>query len=262
MKYRLAILFLLLSCSVLEDRTGCPCRLHLRITRPETAAPVESLSLLLSASSWQEIRSLALPPAGTLEMTVPKRKEGMALLAAAGPRSSGELSASGFEIPLGTDCPAGLLLGAACADTDREETSCLLEMHRPVCRLRLKWDSGSVAEPFPFQVRLLGDVAGISPSGELLEGEFSFIMPAFDEDGYAVAGIPRQRADGGALRMEILYSDEVLRSFALGEIMARGGYDWTLPDLPDAEMELDYARTLLTLQSGTWSETVTIEKVL
>ena len=132
----LATLFLRLllsSCSVLEDRTGCPCRLHLLLICPESAAPVESLSLLLSASSWEEIRSLALPPAGIIEMTVPKKKEGVALLAVVGPETSGSLSACGFEIPLGTDCPSGLLLGAAHVDTDREEASCLLELQRHPC---------------------------------------------------------------------------------------------------------------------------------
>lgn len=48
----------------------------------------------------------------------------------------------------------------------------------------------------------------------------------------------------------------------LGELMARGGYDWSAPDLADAEMTLDYARTRLTLRADAWEETVIFEKVL
>ena len=257
----LSIVFLLLSCSVLEDRSGCPCRLLIHISRPENAAvPEDSLSLLLSALSWQECRSLALPPADLLEVTVPKQKEKMSLLAAVSRGVPGNLSASGFEIPLGTDCPTGLLLGACSVDTDREEASCRLDLHKQVCRLSIHLKSGE--DHFPFYVRVFSDVSGYTPSGALLKGDFSFDLPPFDEDGYAVVGLPRQAPDGGALRMEILFSDEILRTFALGAIMARGGYDWTAPDLADADMELDYARTLLTLRTGTWSETVEIEKVL
>ena len=250
----LATLFLLLSCSVLEDRTGCPCRLHLRITRPETTVTPEEapLFLLLTDGSWQELRSFALPPAGVLEETVPKRNGEMSLLAAVGADVSGELSANGFEIPLGTDCPAGLLLGVAKAETGGEEAWCEIVLHRPVCRLTLRLKGGR--EDFPFQVRLLGDVAGISPSGGALPGKYSFLMSPFDEDGIAAAGIPRQPAGGGSLRMEILFADELLRSFALGEIMARGGYDWTAPELDSCRLHLELGATQLRLRSDPWTD--------
>ena len=255
------LLLCLFSCSVLEDRSGCPCRLSIHVTCPEAAVPPDSLSLLLVSGSSFELRSHALPPAGLrIEMLVSKQKGGTDILAAACPGNSGGFTANGFEIPLGSDCPPGLLLGVSHADTDAEEAICWMNLYKHVCRLTLKLKAGE--EAFPFRVRLQGDVAGFSPSGALLEGAYSFDLPAFDASGQASAGIPRQPPDGGSLRLEILFSDEVLRSFALGEIMVRGGYDWTVPDLADASLELDYARTLLTLRSGSWSESVPIEKVL
>lgn len=256
------LLLLLSSCSVFEDRTGCPCQLHVRFTRSLSVASDgdgATLTLLLAAGSWQEFRNFSLPPAEDLvEMMVPKKRE-MSLLAAVCPGSPGGLSVSGFEIPSGADCPPGLLLGAVTVDTDREQAFCELPLHKSVCRLILRQKG---EDPFPFGLRLLGGVSGFLPSGALREGAFSYVLPPFDGEGVTSAGIPRQPKDGGSLHLEILFSDEILRSFALGEILVRGGYDWTAPDLRDVEMELDYARTRLTLRIEAWSESVILEKVL
>ena len=42
----------------------------------------------------------------------------------------------------------------------------------------------------------------------------------------------------------------VLRYFAIGEILAKNGYDWTSPDLADASLTIDYASTAITLTIG------------
>lgn len=248
------MIFLLsqLSCSVLEDRDECPCRL--RIDLSGIPYPEVVLSLSLPDGSWQEERVLTLPRAEVLEVPVPKGKVDVV---AVYPGTPGSLSRSGWAIPLGEDCPP-LYLGAVRVNTSREEADCRVVVHKSFCRLTFRLAAES-AEPFPFRLSVKGNVAGFSLSGAPRDGPFQVVLPPFDGAGAATVSLPRQL--DRSLVLEILFTDDVLRSFALGELMGRMGYDWSAPDLEDAELTLDYARTLLTLCTGAWEESVYFEKV-
>ena len=252
----LLLLLLLFSsaCTVLEDRDNCPCRLHIDLSA--VPYPEVSLSLSLSDDSWNELRTLTLPGDGTLVVDVPRGKVDVL---AVYPGSSGDFSRQGWDIPTGEDCPP-VYLDACRVDTDREEAFCSLSLHKHFCLLTLRLASDDGGEPFPFRLSVDGRVSGFSPRGAPREGAFFYRLPPFDAAGETTVCLPRQK--DASLTMEVLFTDEVLRHFALGELMARGGYDWSAPDLADATMTLDYARTRLTLRSGAWEETVFFEKVL
>jgi len=247
----------LTSCSVLEDRSECPCRLHIDLTGLPRSGEADLL-LTLKGGSWHERRTCLLSGATErVTLTVPRGE--VALLAVC-PSAPAYLSDdAGFEIPPGEDCPP-LRMGALTVDTRREEAFCKPELHKNYCLLTLKLVSEGPA-PFPFAISLEGLISGLSPSGEPREGRFFYRLPPFRDGVRSVsAGIPRQR--DGSLRMDILFTDEVLRSFALGEILLRQGYDWSAEDLEDVELELDFARTQLTLRTLLWEETISFEKVL
>lgn len=246
------LLLLPTACSVLEDRESCPCRLHIDLS----AVPYPEVRLSLSKGSWRDLRTLSLPGEGGCVVNVPRGKvDVMAVY----PSSSGDFSGSGWTIPPGEDCPP-VYLGARRVDTDREEAFCSLCLHKNFCLLTLRLASESGGEPFPFRLTVDGNVSGFTPGGAPREGVFSYRLPPFDGAGETTVCLPRQK--DASLTMEVLFSDEVLRHFALGELMARGGYDWSAPDLADVTLTLDYARSRLTLRADAWSETVFFEKVL
>lgn len=249
-----AILLLPTACSVLEDRDECPCRLHIDLSGVPFAEVC--LSLSLPDGSWQESRTLTLPGDGDLVVNVPRGKVDVLVVY---PRSSGTFSGEGWEIPPGEDCPP-VYLDAHRVDTSGEVASCAVSLRKNYCLLTLRLASDSGGEPFPFRLTVDGNVSGFSPGGAPREGLFSYRLPPFDAAGETTVCLPRQK--DASLTMEVLFTDEVLRHFALGELMARGGYDWSAPDLADAEMTLDYARTRLTLRADAWEETVIFEKVL
>lgn len=246
-------LFLLpTACSVLEDRESCPCRLHIDLSD----VPYPEVRLSLTDGSWRDSHTLTLPGAGDFVANVPRGKVDVL---AVYPSSSGNESGSGLDIPTGEDCPP-VYLGARRVDTDREEAFCSMFLHKNFCLLTLRLASESGGEPFPFRLTVGGNVSGFSPGGAPREGTFSYRLPPFDAAGETTVCLPRQK--DASLTMEVLFSDEVLRHFALGELMARGGYDWSAPDLEDVTLTLDYARTRLTLRTDAWEETVFFEKVL
>ena len=250
------ILMLLGSCTVLEDRTLCPCRLHIDLSGISVSGEVDLL-LSLEGDNWHERRPCTLPGLESVTLSVPR---GEVTLLAVCPSSPSFLSGdAGFEIPPGEDCPP-LLTGALQVDTRREEAFCQPEVHKNYCTLTLKLLSEGPA-PFPFAITLRGSISGFTAKGEPREGRFLYTLEPFDRETHsASAGIPRQR--DASLQMDIRFTDEVLRSFALGEILARQGYDWTAEDLSDVELELDFARTLLTLRTELWEESIAFEKVL
>lgn len=252
---RALLLFLLLSCSVLEDRTVCPCQLQIDLTGILFSGEVD-LILSQDGGKWTESHTCSLP--GTESVTLPVPRGSVSLLAVC-PSSPSFLSGSaGFEIPPGEDCPR-LLTGALTVDTRRDNAFCQPMVHKNYCIISLRLLTEG-EEPFPFQITLRGIVSGFRPTGEPREGLFYYTLPPFDDKGLSRVGIPRQR--DASLRMDILFSDQVLRSFALGEILARQGYDWMAEDLEDIELELDFARTLLRLRTQLWEETLVYEKVL
>ena len=205
---------------------------------------------------WTESRICSLPDTESVTLPVPR---GRVSLLAFCPSSPSFLSgAAGFEIPPGEDCPR-LLTGALTVDTRGEEAFCRPEVHKNYCILTLRLLTEG-EEPFPFQITLRGIISGFHPTGEPREGLFFYTLPPFDDKGMAVAGIPRQR--DASLRMDVLFSDQILRSFALGEILARQGFDWKAEDLADVELELDFARTELRVRTLLWEEIVAYEKVL
>ena len=250
----LLLLLLPTACSVLEDRDGCPCRLHIDLSG--VSCPEVCLLLTRPGGSWRDLRTLTLPGAEDVLVNVPRGKVDVM---AVWPRPSGDFSGDGWEIPAGEDCPP-VYLDAHRVDTDREEAFCSLRLHKHFCRLTLRLASDGGGEPFPFRLTVEGNVSGFSPRGAPREGSFSYRLPPFDAAGETTVCLPRQK--DASLTMEVLFTDEVLRHFALGELMARGGYDWSAPDLADATLTLDYARTRLTLRAGAWEETVFFEKVL
>ena len=58
--------------------------------------------------------------------------------------------------------------------------------------------------------------------------------------------------------MHIVFSDQVVRTFALGSYIA-AGYDWSAPDLEDLSLQVDISLTSVTISSDLWSRTEDIE---
>ena len=73
----------------------------------------------------------------------------------------------------------------------------------------------------------------------------------------AVIRLPRQRDD--SLLMHIVFSDQVVRTFALGNFMAAAGYDWSAADLEDLTLNVDVSVTSVTISTDAWTATEEIE---
>jgi len=234
---------LLVSCSVRENRDSCPCALTLELTD----LPVRPVVLGVEGEGYSFTEIIHADTVAVLP--VPKGK--VSVSAVGGAMSEGDGS---ILIPEGEEAPPLYLFHAA-VPTVAEQVTLPVTLHKQFCRLELTFKGPPGYGP-PFEVEVEGQYAGWFPDGNPLPGAFSRrLLPG--KDGYAALRLPRQGDD--SLLMHIVFSDSIVRTFALGSYIAASGYDWTLPDLEDLSLQVDLSLTSITVSTDLWTKTEEIE---
>ena len=236
-------LLLVPSCSVKENRAVCPCGLTLELA----GLPVRPVVLSVAGEgySWTEV----VHADTVLVLPVPKGE--VTVSAVGGALAEGDGS---VRFPEGEEAPP-LYLFHADVSTDAEQVVLPVLLHKQFCTLELTFKGPPGYAP-PFEAVVEGFYGGWAPDGSPAPGPFSRrLLPG--SDGRAVLRLPRQGDD--SLLMRIVFSDQVVRTFALGSYIAAAGYDWTAPDLEDLTLTVDISLTSVTISSDLWTRTEDIE---
>ena len=236
-------LLLVPCCSVKENRTVCPCALTLELT----GLPVRPVVLSVTGEgySWTEV----IHADTVLILPVPKGE--VAISAVGGALAEGDGS---VRIPKEEEAPP-LYLFHADVSTGTEQVFLPVQLHKQFCTLELSFKGPPGYGP-PFEVAVEGFYSGWAPDGTPAPGAFSRrLLPG--SDGRAALRLPRQGDD--SLLMHIVFSDQVVRTFALGSYIAAAGYDWSAPDLEDLTLRVDISLTSVTISSDLWTRTEDIE---
>jgi hypothetical protein len=184
-------------------------------------------------------------------LVLPVPKGEMAVSAVGGALAEGDGS---IRIPVGEEAPP-LYLFYAEVSTTAEQVVLPVLLHKQFCGLELLF-TGPVGYGPPFEVEVEGAVGGWLPDGSPFPGPFSRrLLPG--PDGRATLRLPRQGDD--SLLMHIVFSDCIVRTFALGSYIAASGYDWTAPDLDDLTLRVDISLTSVTFSTDLWSKTEEID---
>ena len=244
---------LLTACSIKEDRSRCPCHLLLDMSEVSTEL-FDSLDVALDEGNGGKQRfplHLSLLPPGPVTVDVAKGR----LLLNVCALENGAVWLSSSEdvmaIPPGEQCPP-LYLHSAALNTDTEELTERVTLHKSFCTLNILMEGTDPSQPYPFALQLRGDVDGYDENGRPREGTFSpYAYPT--SDGHCTVRVPRQKDD----TLELLMCEDKtpLATFALGEYLKAGGYDWTAPDLADVSVQIDCARLTLRIKIEKWSDT-------
>lgn len=99
----------------------------------------------------------------------------------------------------------------------------------------------------PYNVRILGNVAGYGGDLEPVEGVFMF-----NAERRSV-NIPQQV--DGSLELELKDVNGLARRFAIGQMILQCGYDWGAKSLENVVVALDYSTLRVTIGVDAWSET-------
>ena len=249
----LVVALLLTACSIKEDRSRCPCHLLLDVSEVSTEM-FDSLNVALDEGRGKTRRfplHLSLLPSGPVTVDVAKGR----LLLNVCALENGAVWLSSSEnvmaIPPGEQCPP-LFLHSAALNTDTEELIERVALHKSFCSMNILMEGTAPSQPYPFALQLKGDVDGYDGMGRPKEGAFSpYAYPT--ADGHCTVRVPRQKDD--TLELLMCENQTPLATFALGEYLKAGGYDWTAPDLADVSVQIDCARLTLRIKIENWSET-------
>lgn len=255
-----AVLAICTSCTVLENRETCPCFLTLDFSGVAVGelmydgygsieAIVASDEGLHAAEEWKledhvEEYGVEVP-----------RSEIQVMVACV---KGGKCDEHGLTIAEGDQCPEVYMFSDS-FEAEVNEDRKRVELHRNFCCLSVDIKTGYNAPARPFRVKMNGCVNGYSLDGTPKEGSFMCVS-APSSGGPCSVRIPRQ-ADA-SLSLDVLFMDsEEIRTFPVGEYIVESGYDWSVPDLEDIFVEMDFSRTGIAFSISEWKKTMTYEMI-
>lgn len=249
----LTLSLLFITCSIKENRAACPCALTLELA----GLPVSPVVLGVTGEGYSFTELIHTDT--ILVLPVPKGE--LAVSAVGGALAEGDGS---IRIPKGEEAPP-LYLFHAGVSTMADQVVLPVLLHKQFCTLELVF-SGPPGYGPPFDVSVEGFYEGWYADGSPLPGAFSRrLLTGADGGGSlssgsssrAVIRLPRQGDD--SLLMHIVFSDRIVRTFALGSYIAASGFDWTALDLEDLTLNVDISLTSVTITSDLWKKTEEIE---
>ena len=248
----LSIIVFWMSCNVvMEDRRECPCNLSVQMKGLPASPAVLYVNGSVAGKAYGDTTlTVWVEGGGTASVTV---------VAGAVPSSDWVV-----RIPYG-EASAPLYVFGAEVDCTGESAFVQARLQKQFCTLNLYFKGlteganpqgasaiffateGCAPSVRPVSVAIRGSVNGYSlVEGKPLPGAFRCGVEGTS------ARLPRQNP-GDPLWLDLVMQDSVLRSFPLGTYLEEAGYDWTAPDLPDRDLEIDISVSSIRFQTGTWS---------
>lgn len=228
--------FALLSCSVKEDRSACPCLLAVHLTGP---GPIE---YRIEDSVGEILHEGTVPRDTVVYHDVPRDR--VRIIAVSGAALQEEMT-----IPYGLESPP-LYMYHGIISASGEALKVNATLHKQFCGLTLVLD-GPPGDGKPIGVTVRGSVEGIGLDGRPFDGDFKCDVKS------GACFLPRQ-SPSDLLLLDIVMQDKVVRTFSLGTYIREAGYDWTDTDLKDITICLSLSVTQITLKLGDWSHTENI----
>ena len=294
----MAGMLFLSSCSIKEDRDGCPCWMTVEMPdlvgqdgekvgqdgrSPVGAGDDGTVVLRLRGNSDEDavdyeyqVTEAVRVDVGALEYEVPRGAVGVSAVAFGNemPDRVGYDGIVGYDgdeirIPVGEQMDS--LYGFFRMFYTRcESVLCDVELHKEFCTVSFTLGNDGYISPYDLEV--WGNIAGVS-SWDLmpLEGDFRFAPSP--EDGVYRVRVPRQ-VDNSLELVMLEMPDQVghdggadnervvVDRLPLGEYIARSGYDWAAKDLADVHIALDMEKQQVMITVSDWDGVVVMDIVI
>ena len=286
----MAGMLFLSSCSIKEDRDGCPCWMTVDLSdvaesrwkSPEVQSGIDYHSVTKSLKSRQHIaESVVLrlrgnsdedevdyafkmtetvnTEVGALEYEVPRGAVGVSVIEM--PDRVGHDRIAGYHgneirIPVGEQMDS--LYGFfKMYHTRCESVLCDVDLHKEFCTV--SFTLGDEGYSSPYDIEVWGNVVGVS-AWDLMPVKGDFRYAPMQKNGVYQVRVPRQ--EDNSLEMVMLDDDDIVDSLPLGEYIARSGYDWTAEDLADVNVALDFEMQQVMITVSGWDGVVVMDIVI
>ena len=290
------------SCSIKEDRDGCPCWMTVEMPgqaghdgdkvgqdgrSPVGAGDDGCVVLRLRGNSDEDavdyeyqVTEAVRVDVGALEYEVPRGSVGVSAVAFGNEipgRAGYDGKSAGYDgdeirVPVGEQMDS--LYGFfKMYHTRCESVLCDVELHKEFCTV--SFTLGEDGYTSPYDIEVWGNVAGVSAWDLMpVQGEFRY-APILKNGVYQVR-VPRQVDNSLELVMleipgQAGYDGErtgddgervVVDRLPLGEYIARSGYDWTAEDLADVNVALDLEMQQVMITVSGWDGVVVMDIVI
>ena len=250
---------LLMSCSIKEDRDGCPC--WMTVEMPDRVGHDGSVVLRLRGNSDEDAVDYAYKVSesikadvGILEYEVPRGSVGVSVV-----------NSARLAVPVGEQMDS--LYGfSKMYHTRCESVKCDVELHKEFCTVSFTLvDEGYSS---PYEIEVWGNVAGVS-AWDLMPVKGDFRYAPVQKNGVYQVRVPRQEDNSLELVMlempnPVEHDGEkvVVDRLPLGEYIARSGYDWTAEDLADVNIALDLEMHQVMITVSGWDGVVVMDIVI
>ena len=226
-------LAVLVSCSVKEDRTDCPCWLTVRASYPNEVV-----------SAWFGTHTLFEGLVGEqIDRQVPR---GIVDLVA---------SRGNFTVPPGQQMDE-LFATALQVDTQCEEAEAIPFLNKQFARIYFVFKDAEEGR-LDIKLEAIGHYRGADKRTlEPLEGGFSCTPEENSEGGY-VFRAPRQKDNSLTLNRWSKDGEE-LSPIPLGQIIQKAGFDWTAESLGDIQILADIPATTFQITVMDWQGPITM----
>ena len=271
----MAGMLFLSSCSIKEDRDGCPCWMTVDLSNV-----AESVVLRLRGNSDEDainyeyqVTEEVKASVGALEYEVPRGAVGV-LAVALGREIPGQAGYDGLKaghdgdeirIPVGEQMDS--LYGFfKMYHTRCESVLCDVELHKEFCTV--SFTLGDEGYSSPYDIEVWGNVAGVS-AWDLMPIKGDFRYAPVQKNGVYQVRVPRQ--EDNSLELVMLEMPDqvgndgervVVDRLPLGEYIARSGYDWNAEDLADVNVALDLEMQQVMITVSGWDGVVVMDIVI
>lgn len=251
----LALVLILVTCTIIEDRAACPCRVEFRVDGSFKAD--EGVDIVVLGTQGQfafhhhyDAWEASLP----VFVDVPDR-EGADILVCPGFLARFVTEGGSLVFPSGASCPE-MPLYSATVSTEPENVTLDVTPHKNHCNITVRF-----SDSFPANcvLQLSSSVCGMAPGGKPVDGVFRQNVP-LGASGVAVCRLPRQK-DFSAM-LDIITPDDVTRHIALGNMMQQAGYDWSAEELGDITLDIDYTLSNVHLKFAGWDREIFLPVVI
>lgn len=290
------------SCSIKEDRDGCPCWMTVEMPGqaghdgekvgqdgrfPVGAGDDGCVVLRLRGNSDEDavdyeyqVTEAVRVDVGALEYEVPRGSVGVSAVAFGNEtpgRAGYDGKSAGYDgdeirVPVGEQMDS--LYGFfKMYHTRCESVLCDVELHKEFCTV--SFTLGEDGYSSPYHIEVWGNVAGVS-AWDLMPVLGEFRYAPMQENGVYQVRVPRQVDNSLELVMleipdQVGYDGEragddgervVVDRLPLGEYIARSGYDWTAEDLADVNVALDLEMQQVMITVSGWDGVVVMDIVI
>lgn len=239
------------SCTVKEERSGCPCYLTLDLNYVDEGVLRKGGNGELGAAITTQAGDYL--PMGVVtfdhldkdwEYPVPRENVWVCVWS----EPEGVVGAN-VSIPVGEECPqVWLSLGVVdCAAEEKRDTVIL---HKKWCAINVTLSSAG--SEMSRSVEVSSSSCGYDSRGFPKTGEF-LCKPVVSGNKCSFR-VPQQCANDLAIKIVSSSGTQVtsMRTFQIGEYLEGSGYDWQADDLADVDVSIDYVTSSLQLSfSGT-----------